>query len=830
MASLQLRDRQPLPIDDVLGDLMTTLAANTRAVVVAPPGAGKTTIVPLVLLDAQWMAEKRVLVLEPRRLAARAAASRMAALLGEKVGETVGMRARLATKVGPATRIEVVTEGVFTRMIIDDPELAGVGAVLFDEFHERSLDADFGLALALDAQSGLREDLRILVMSATLDGGRVASVLDDAPLIESSGRAFPVETRYRLRDRDRRIEQAMCDAVAYALGQDEGSVLAFLPGQAEILRTAELLQQRLDDPAVSVCPLYGGLDLKDQDEAVQPAPSGRRKVVLASAIAETSLTIEDVRIVVDSGLARVPSFEPGARVTRLETVRVSRASADQRRGRAGRTQPGVCYRLWAEAETQGLKPFEEPEIRAADLTGLVLDAAAWGVSDLGQLRWLDPPAAGASDAARETLFQLGAIDRSGHITEHGKAHRQLAMPVHLAAMVLAGARNGQAREAAELAALIVEHGLGGRSVDIEERLAGFRRQRSGRAGQLRGLIDRWVRVAASIVGPADAMAMPISTARLLAVAFPDRIAQSRGTGGRFLLAGGRGARLATDEALAQSRFLVVADVLGAGAEPRILSAAKLEEDDLEKLAEERITLDVQCSFDRATGAVRARRIRKLDAITLSREAIAVPRDVETARILAEGVASELGIDRLPWTKSLHQLRARVGFLNRTEPAWPDLSDDALRGSVSDWLAPFLFGKAELSEISASDLAAALDALLPWQRRQDLDERAPTHFVAPTGNRHAIDYHGEHAPAVALRVQELFGLNRHPAVAEGRLPLTLTLLSPAHRPIQVTRDLPGFWAGSWRDVRTEMRGRYPKHVWPEDPTAATPTTRAKPRQR
>ncbi len=833
MAPTRHRARQPLPIDDVLGELMTALAENTRAVVVAPPGAGKTTIVPLALLDAPWMAAKRVLVLEPRRLAARAAAARMATLVGEQVGETVGVRARLATKVGPKTRVEVVTEGVFTRMIIDDPELTGVGAVLFDEFHERSLDADFGLALALDAQAGLREDLRLVVMSATLDGGRVASVLDDAPLIESAGRAFAVETHYRPRDRDRSVEQAMADAVADALRHDEGSVLAFLPGQAEILRTAELLEQRLDDPTIAICPLYGGLDLKTQDAAVQPAPSGRRKVVLASAIAETSLTIEDVRIVVDSGLARVPRFEPGARVTRLETVRAARASVDQRRGRAGRTGPGICVRLWAEAESQGLRPFEEPEIRAADLTGVMLDSAAWGVGDLRQLRWLDTPAVGPLDAARETLIQFEAIDQAGRITTRGKALRQLAMPVHLATMVLAGTRVGYARLAAELAVLIVERGLGGRATDIEERLAGFRRQRGGRASQAHGLVERWERAAKSIVGPnvtASKPCGPISAAHLLAIAFPDRIAKARGAGGRFLLVSGRGARMSTDEPLAQSQMLVAADVQGAGAEPRILSAARLRVEDLDEVAAERITNHVQHAFDRAAAAVRASRVRALGAITLSREAVAVPRDSETARILADGIVNELGIDRLPWTKALRQLRARVGFVGREGHDWPDLSDDALRRSPADWLAPFLLGKAELAEVSPSDLVAAIDALLPWQHRQELEALAPTHFMAPTGNRHVIDYVGEHAPAVAVRVQELFGLATHPAIAAGRLPLTLTLLSPAHRPIQVTRDLPGFWAGSWRDVRADMRGRYPKHVWPEDPATAQPTTRAKPRQR
>lgn len=824
--------RPALPIDDVLGDLSDALTRHTRAVLVAPPGAGKTTIVPLALRNADWLAGQRILVLEPRRLAARAAAARMAALLGEHVGETVGVRARLATQVGPSTRIEVITEGVFTRMIIDDPSLEGIGAVLFDEFHERSLDADLGLSLALDAQAGLREDLRLLVMSATLDGARVAAILGDAPEITSAGRMFPVETRYLARAPGERIEQATVRAVREALANETGSVLVFLPGQAEIRRVHEQLAGHIDDAAVIVAPLYGAMEMRDQDRAIQPPEAGRRKVVLATAIAETSLTIEGVRIVIDAGLARVPRFDPGARMTRLETVRASRASIDQRRGRAGRTGPGVCYRLWSEPETQGLVPFTPPEINAADLAGLVLDCAAWGVTDPLTLTWLDPPPAGALDAARTALRGLGALDPTGRLTVQGEALRSLAMPPHLAAMVIGAAMSDQADAAARLAALLVERGIGGRSIDIAGRLQALDRDRGGRARQMRDLARRWAQTAAKLAPASRSPARPRSLAGLLALAFPDRIAKRRGTGGRFLMAGGRGAVVAAEDALHDAEYLVVADLQGTATAPRVLAAAEIDPAELEDIASDRIEEIDILEFDTAARAVRARRTRRLGAITLQQQSAAVPRTWETAAILARGISEQLGIDALPWSKAQAQLRARVRFLRESDPAFSelaDLSDATLASSHETWLAPFLVGKTSLAEIGADDLATALDSLLPYELRKRLDAAAPTHFTAPTGNRHAINYTGEHAPSVAVRVQELFGLRHHPAIAEGRLPLTLQLLSPAQRPIQVTRDLPGFWEGSWHDVKADMKGRYPKHVWPDDPAHAAPTARAKPRR-
>src|SRR5690606_21778625 len=561
----------PLPIDAVLDELRAALQAHSAAVLVAPPGAGKTTRVPLALLDADWLEGRKILILEPRRLAARAAAERMAESLGEKLGETIGLRARLTSKVGPRTRVEVITEGVFTRMILDDPELTGVGAVLFDEFHERSLDADLGLALALDAKHALREDLRLLIMSATLDGARVAELLGGGPVIQSEGRAFPVETRYLGRDPGQPIEDQMAAAILRALRSEPGSVLAFLPGQREIRRVADRLADQIDDARIKVVPLHGGLDIREQDEAVAPTEPGYRKVVLATSIAETSLTIEGVRIVVDSGLARVPHYEPGVGITRLVTVRASRASVDQRRGRAGRTEPGVCYRLWDEPATASLPAHTEPEIRNADLSGLLLDCAAWGVTDPRRLTWLDPPAEAPLSAARTELQSLGALDAEGRITELGKRLRLLPLPPRLARMVLSAAEIGAADEAAEIAAILVERGLGGADTDIEQRIASFRNDRSQRARAMRSLAKGWAQAAEKVVSPSPASAgQRLSAAALLELAYPDRIAKARGAPGQYLLANGRGAALDPADLLARSPYLVVAELQGTAAAARIL--------------------------------------------------------------------------------------------------------------------------------------------------------------------------------------------------------------------------------------------------------------------
>jgi ATP-dependent RNA helicase HrpB len=817
----------PLPIDAILEELRAALAQRTSAVLVAPPGAGKTTRVPLALMDEDWLQARKILVLEPRRIAARAAAERMAHSLSEDVGERIGLRARMVSKSGPRTRIEVVTEGVFTRMILDDPELSGIGAVLFDEFHERSLDADLGLALALDCQRALREDLRILPMSATLDGARVAALLGGAPVIASEGRAFPVETRYLGRDAGARIEDQMADAVMRALRAEPDSILAFLPGQGEIRRVEERLKERISDPAIVLAPLYGAMGIGAQDIALQPAAAGTRKVVLATSIAETSITIEGVRVVIDSGLVRVPRFEPDVGVTRLETVRVSRAGADQRRGRAGRTGPGICYRLWDEPETQSLPAFAEPEIRSADLAALLLDCAEWGTKDPRSLCWIDPPSAAAVEAAREKLIGLDALDAEGRITAMGRRLRSLPLPPRLARMVIAAAELGHADEATQIAAVIVERGLGGFDVDLAHRLESFRRDRSRRAGDMRRLATGWARMAraGSSAQPTPA---PLSIAQMLSLAFPERIGKARGASGQFLLANGRGANLDATHPLARAPFLVAAELTGAAAATRILLAAAADEAEIVAIAGSRIHETDEIEFDRNAAALRSRRVRRFDAIVLASEPRAVAASEESARLLADGIA-KLGLTRLPWSKPQLQLRDRVGFLRAAGgEEWPDLSDAALAGTASQWLAPFLAGKARLSEVGADDLGAALDALLPWNLKRRLDQEAPTHFVAPTGNSHAIDYESAGAPALHIRVQELFGLTEHPAIANGRLPLTLHLLSPARRPIQITRDLPGFWRGSWAAVKAEMKGRYPRHPWPDDPASAAPTTRAKPR--
>ncbi len=817
----------PLPIDAVLDELSTTLAARTSAVLVAPPGAGKTTRVPLALMDESWLRGRKILVLEPRRIAARAAAERMAHTLSEAVGEQIGLRARMVSKSGPKTRVEIVTEGIFTRMILDDPALSGIGAVLFDEFHERSLDADLGLALALDCQCGLRDDLRILPMSATLDGARVAQLLGNAPVIASEGRAFPVETRYLGRDDHVRIEDQMADAVMRALRTESGSILAFLPGQGEIRRVEERLKERISDPTIALAPLYGAMDMKAQDLALKPAPKDLRKVVLATSIAETSVTIEGVRVVIDSGLARVPRFEPDVGVTRLETVRVSRATGDQRRGRAGRTEPGVCFRLWDEPQTQGLPAFAEPEIRSADLAALLLACAEWGTADPLLLSWIDPPPAAAVNTAREELTELEALDTRGRITAMGRRLRSLPLPPRLARMVIFAAELGQAKEAAEIAAVMVERGLGGNDPDLAYRLEGFRRDRSPRASEMRKLAIGWARLA-SAGRSAQEPREDMSIARMLALAFPERIGKARGVPGQFLLANGRGANLDSTHPLARSPFLVAAELSGSAASTRVLLAAAADEADIFAAASHRIRENDEIEFDQSAGALKSRRVRRLDAILLANEPRAVMASEETARLLANGIAKH-GLSRLPWSKAQIQLRDRVGFLRADgEDEWPDLTDETLAKTATEWLAPFLAGKTKLSEIGADDLGAALDALLPWNLKRRLEEQAPTHFEAPTGNRHAIDYETGGAPALHIRVQELFGLTQHPSIANGKLPLTLYLLSPAHRPIQITRDLPGFWKGSWTAVKAEMKRRYPRHHWPDDPASAVPTSRAKPR--
>jgi ATP-dependent helicase HrpB len=857
----------PLPIDAVLDDLARTLASRNAAVLVAPPGAGKTTRVPLALIDEPWVKGKKIIVLEPRRIAARASAERMARTIGERVGETVGYRVRFGSKVSRATRIEVVTEGIFSRQILDDPELSGVAAVLFDEFHERSLDADMGLALARDAQTGLREDLRILVMSATLDGARVAKLLGEAPVIASEGRAFPVETRYLGRKADLPLERQMAEAIAAALRADPGSVLAFLPGAAEIRRTQNFLIERVHDASIEIVPLFGALDAAVQDRAIAPAPKGSRKVVLATSIAETSLTIEGVRIVVDCGMARVPRYEPDIGLTRLETVRASRAAVDQRCGRAGRTEPGVCYRLWDEPQTASLAPFTQPEILSADLSSLVLDLAQWGVRDPATLAFLDSPPAPALKEARTLLRELGALDADGRITTEGKSLRALALPPRLARMIVDSHRLGAGAEAAEIAAVLTERGLGGDSADLDFRLDQFRRDRSQRASNARSLAQRWASQVAAAEGALSSPSLlagegrgegaatavrvrgtPFpdpspqgggerkhfrapdeqpSTGVMLAFAFPDRVARNRGNGS-FVLANGRGAAVDQTSTLARAPYIAVAELTGTAAQGRILLAAPIAQSEIEQHFADQIETADEVTFDRGALALRARRRKTLHAITLSEAPLTLKPSAETAQVLADGLIAS-GLDKLPWSKPLKQWRDRVMFLRKAEgESWPDLSDDALAAQREAWLVSALYDKISLREFSSSEMSDALMSLLPWELRARIEREAPTHFEAPTGTQLAIDYEAEQGPTIAVRLQELFGLNTHPSIAKGAVPLVLELLSPAHRPVQVTRDLPGFWRGSYAAVRSDLRGRYPRHPWPEDPASAMPTRRVKPK--
>ncbi|MET3781680.1 ATP-dependent helicase HrpB [Brevundimonas sp. 1080] len=805
-----------LPIHAVLEPLKAALSTGNTAVLAAPPGAGKTTVVPLALLDQPWL-EGKVLVLEPRRLAARAAADRMAATLGEQPGGTVGYRTRLQSRIGPNTRIEVITEGVFMRMILDDPGLEGVGAVLFDEFHERSLDADLGLALARDTQGLLREDLRLLVMSATLDVVGVSRLLDGAPVIEAEGRAWPVETRYLGRNPSERFEEAVARACLTALGEEAGSVLVFLPGQGEIHRVARLVNARLRLPNVDVVPLYGGLDRAEQDRAIEPAAVGRRKLVLATSVAETSLTIEGVRVVIDGGLSRVPRFEPSSGLTRLATVKVSRSSAKQRRGRAGRTEPGVCYRLWDEEQTRGLVPHQRPEIQEADLTGLALDLARWGARSVEGLALLDAPPAGAMAEARKVLTRLGALDADGGLSKHGLRLTRIPLSPRLAHMVAVASDVGDAMTGARIAAVLSEPGLGGLSVDLADRLIGLERDRTQRARDSIKLAERWARAAGGGSG------RTIDPGLLLAEAFPERIAKARGKAGEYLLASGRGAVLEATHHLAREPWLAIAELGGGDTRDRVRLAAALEADRIDSDLARLISTEDRLAREPSGRSV-IRRSRRIGAIVLDEKIVGAP-DAKTLTAALRAEIEADGLGALKWGEQASGLRARLAFLHARDPAWPDVSDNALLAAREDWLWPLLEGAKSLDGIADGNLAEALRSLIPWDLQRRLDELAPARLVTPLGSA-AIDYAAEGGPRVDIRVQELFGVTTHPTV--GGMPLTLALLSPARRPVQVTKDLPRFWSGSWATVRAEMRGRYPRHPWPENPAEAQATNRVKPR--
>jgi ATP-dependent helicase HrpB len=818
-----------LPVEEVLPSLLEALEVGTSAVLVAPPGAGKSTVAPLRLLAAPWLQGRRILLLEPRRLAARAVAARMASALGEPVGATVGFRVRMESRVSAATRLEVVTEGVFTRRILSDPGLEDVGLVIFDEFHERSLDADLGLALARDAQSVLRPELRILVMSATLDGAAVADLLGGAPVLSSEGRAWPVETRYLGRDPGASVEDQAARAVRRALSETPSSLLVFLPGQAEIRRTEERLAYAALPPDVDLAPLFGALDPAAQDRAIAPAPAGRRKVVLATSIAETSLTIEGVGAVVDSGLVRSPRFDPASGLSRLVTLRVSRAAADQRRGRAGRTGPGTCYRLWDEAETRSLPAFAPPEILNADLSGLALDLAHWGAKDAAGLAFLDPPPAGALAEARSLLARLGALDDRGGLTAHGAALSDLPLPPRLAHMVLRGAEAGAGARAARIAVLMSELGLGGRDADLRRRMEGLERDRGGRAREARALATRWADLARRATGAhsgAQDQGEPPDGV-LLALAWPERIARARGAPGHFQLASGRGVWIEETDILARETWLAVGELGGGGRADRILLAAPLDPAEITAHFAADIVREARIEPG-PSGRLRAVRLERLGRLVLKETLDEAPSaDLIRAALLDQ--AREAGIAALAWGEAGASLRARVAFLRELGlPDLPDLGDEALAADLDAWLGPALEGLRSLKDLSPARLDAALASRLDYGQARRLDALAPARWTAPTGNSFTIDYAAPGGPRVEVRVQEVFGLSVHPAVAEGRAPLTLALTSPAHRPIQTTRDIPGFWRGSWREVRAEMRGRYPRHVWPEDPASAAPTSRAKPR--
>jgi ATP-dependent helicase HrpB len=814
--SANIREDSPvtLPVDEVLSDLLGVLREQNRALLIAPPGAGKTTKVAPALLAEPWCGGQ-VLLLVPRRLAARAAAEFMASAFEEKPGATIGYATRLDSRVGEQTRVIAMTHGVFLARIEADPELAGVSAVLFDEVHERSLDNDLALALALDSAGALRPELRLVAMSATLDTERFQQLLGGAPTIVSEGRSFPLEVRHAGRDPAAPIEPQMASAIRTALAEHPGSLLAFLPGVAEIERTGDALGALPAD--VELHRLHGGIEPSAQRAALAPPPPGRRKLVLATSIAETSVTLEDVRTVVDSGLARRPRYDRGAGLTRLVTERASRAAVTQRAGRAARQAPGVAIRLWEEAATASLPAHDPPEILEADLSSLLLTSLMWGEPDPGRLPFLDAPPVAAIEEARKRLRSLGAIDSDGRVTAHGRAIAALPLEPRLAHMLIAAEARGFAAAAADVAALLTERGLGGNDADLEVRRRRWRADRSPRAEGARRMAKRWARLS-----PSPAAEDGLGCA--LALAFPDRVSRRRDSSGeRWQSVGGRGFRLDPASPLARSEWLAVGEVAGHAAGARILSAAPLDERELLDLFGDRIEIRHDGAFDPATGAVTPTRSRRLGAIRLSSGPDPAPDPTAIEQALLKGVR-EHGLHQLPWDEQAVQLRQRAAFAHAFDSGIAPLDDEMLLDRADEWLAPLLAGKRRLGHVSG--LTTALRPLLGYDAGQKLDRLAPAEFESPAGSRHAIDYSAEAGPTVEVRAQALFGLSLHPTIANGAVPLTLAITSPAGRPIQTTRDLPGFWAGSWREVAKDMRGRYPKHPWPDDPASAAPTLRTK----
>lgn len=826
-----------LPIEETIPALRQTLATGRAALLTAQPGAGKTTRVPLALLNEPWLTGQKLVLLEPRRLAARAAAAYMAASLHEPIGRTVGYRIRHDSKVGPDTRIEVVTEGILTRLLQHDPSLAGYGLVIFDEFHERSLQADLGLAFARESQRLFRPDLRLLVMSATLDCAAVTRLLPDAATISCEGRLFPVTTQYLDRPIDGHLEPAVVRSIRQALAREEGSLLVFLPGMAEIRRVERQLHESALGPDMLIAPLHGELHQDEQEQAILPAPAGRRKIVLATSIAETSLTIEGVRVVIDAGLMRVPRFDPRSGLTRLDTIRVTQDAADQRRGRAGRLEPGTCYRLWTSAEQQALLPRRPPEILEADLAPLTLDLAEWGVIDTTELAWLDPPPAGALAQARDLLRQLGALDAQGALTAHGRRLAHVTVHPRLAHMMVTAAAFGFGPWACDLAALLSERdilqgGPGWRNADLRIRVEALRGAREHLAGatinragceRVRRAAEQWRRQL-QLPSPTGDSTEHIGI--LLAFAYPDRIAQRiAGSEGRYRLANGRGASFHTVQGLSQDNYVVVAQLDGTGDWARIQLAAPVSLFDLQRYGAERIQSVDLLEWDERSASVRARRQRRWGQLILDDRALHEPDPSHVIAALLFGIR-RAGLVCLPWTKEQQQWRGRIAFLHRVDLTWPDLSDEALAKDLERWLGPFLDGLTSLAQVSRIDLQPPLDGLLTWQQRQDLPRLVPTHITVPSGSHVKLDYDQGESPVLAVRLQEMFGCQDTPRIAGGTIPVMVHLLSPAGRPVQVTKDLASFWRSAYQDVKKELRGRYPRHHWPDDPLTAQPTNRIK----
>ncbi|RED56806.1 ATP-dependent helicase HrpB [Cohnella lupini] len=826
-----------LPIDSVLPELLLSLRSSGNAILIAAPGAGKTTRVPLALLGEAWLEGQKIIMLEPRRLAARSSAKYMADRLGEPVGATVGYRVKMDTKVGPRTRIEVVTEGVLTRMLQADPALEGIGLVIFDEYHERSLQADLGLALCLQSQALLREDLKLLVMSATLEAEPVAELLGGAPVISSEGRSYPVETIYRPKPSGVYMEDSVTQAIMDALRMHAGDILVFLPGAGEIRSVEAKLRGRISAEAgVRVFPLHGSMTADAQDQALAPLPSGQRKVVLATSVAETSLTVEGITVVIDSGLSRVSRFSPRTGMSRLETVAVSAASADQRRGRAGRLMAGTCYRLWSQEEQQGLAARSVPEILEADLAPLLLELSVWGARDVMELNWLDAPPLPALQQARELLVQIGAMDKSGKsVTAHGKKIAEFGHHPRLAHMLIRAESLGLGGLGCELAVLLgnrdfIRYEGRAQSADIRVRVEALR---GGGAyavdeGARRRLLEEVKRLQRELgirseSGLESNLLQEIGL--LLAFAYPDRIGRQRDNG-KYLLSGGRGATFAGGQTLAHQPWIVVADVDDTGTDSRVRLAASITFEQLSLHLHKEINVETHIYWDSEAKAVRGRSRKKLGALLLEEIPLSKPPAERVAQVLLEGIRTE-GLDLLPWTKAARQLQERTVFVRHHDSSWPDLSDEALLGSLENWLAGYIDGLKGKSDLQRLNLKDILESMLSWEQRRELENAAPTHWAVPSGSRVPVDYADMDAPAVSVRLQELFGLPETPRIAGGRVPLTLRLLSPAQRPVQVTRDLASFWSNAYFEVRKDLKGRYPKHYWPDNPLEAEATRRARP---